>query len=53
MKEYAESLTLHQLKIMRDEWKQVAIAKPFIRFFAIAEYRSLDHIIAIREHKQT
>lgn len=49
--DYTDNLSIHALKIMQDEWKQVAITKSFIRPLALAEYKLLNCIIAVREHK--
>jgi hypothetical protein len=50
--EYLESLSTHRLKVLRDEWKRIATARPHY-WIATTEYKLLDRIIADRENKQT
>jgi hypothetical protein len=50
--EYLDTLPTHRLKLLRDEWKDIWLRRPK-HWIAEKEYKTLDAIIRLREHKQT
>jgi hypothetical protein len=50
--DYLDSLPTSRLKVLREEWKDIWLQRPNY-WVAEAEYKLLDAIICLREHKQT